>query len=36
LATGSAHATASAYRFDRFKTGAIIDEKGQGSTPNLH
>ena len=36
LATGTPHATASAYRFDRFKTGAMIDEKGQGSTPNLH
>ena len=36
IATGSAHPTASAYRFDRFAAGAIIDEKGQGSTPNLH
>tara|TARA_B100001093_G_scaffold511292_1_gene578842 strand:- start:243 stop:1493 length:1251 start_codon:yes stop_codon:yes gene_type:complete len=36
LATESAHSTASAYRFDRFAAGAMIDEKGQGSTPNLH
>jgi methylglutamate dehydrogenase subunit A len=36
LATDSAHPAASAYRFDRFAVGAMIDEKGQGSTPNLH
>jgi sarcosine oxidase subunit beta len=36
LATESAHPTAGAYRFDRFAAGAMIDEKGQGSTPNLH
>lgn len=36
LATESAHPTATAYRFDRFARGAMIDEKGQGSTPNLH
>ena len=36
LARESSHPTASAYRFDRFAAGAMIDEKGQGSTPNLH
>jgi len=30
------HETATAYRFDRFKTGHMIDEKGQGAQPNLH
>ena len=36
LATGSPHETATAYRFDRFRTGHMIDEKGQGNQPNLH
>jgi sarcosine oxidase subunit beta len=36
LATDRAHETASAYRFDRFRTGYLIDEKGQGAQPNLH
>jgi glycine/D-amino acid oxidase-like deaminating enzyme len=36
LATGSSHDLASAYRLDRFATGAIINEKGEGAHPNLH
>lgn len=36
LATGTPHATATAYRFDRFETGHMIDEKGMGAQPNLH
>jgi sarcosine oxidase subunit beta len=36
LATGTAHDVATAYRLDRFRTGHIIDEKGQGPQPNLH
>ena len=36
LATGQPHATAAAYRLNRFATGHLIDEKGQGAQPNLH
>jgi sarcosine oxidase subunit beta len=36
LATDAAHETAAAYRLDRFRTGHLIDEKGQGAQPNLH
>jgi sarcosine oxidase subunit beta len=36
LATDTAHETATAYRLDRFRTGDMIDEKGQGAQPNLH
>ncbi|WP_308917882.1 sarcosine oxidase subunit beta family protein [Jannaschia sp. LMIT008] len=36
LATGRPHDTAAAYRFDRFRTGRMIDEKGMGNQPNLH
>lgn len=36
LATGNPHPTAAAYRLDRFATGHLIDEKGQGAQPNLH
>ena len=36
LATDTPHKTATAYRFDRFLKGRMIDEKGQGATPNLH
>jgi methylglutamate dehydrogenase subunit A len=36
LATDTAHAVATAYRLDRFSTGHVIDEKGQGPHPNLH
>jgi methylglutamate dehydrogenase subunit A len=36
LATDTPHHTATAYRFDRFRSGRMIDEKGQGAQPNLH
>ncbi|CUH81873.1 Sarcosine oxidase subunit beta [Tritonibacter multivorans] len=36
LATDTPHETATAYRLDRFRSGLIIDEKGQGAQPNLH
>ncbi len=36
LATDRPHETATAYRFDRFETGRMIDEKGMGNQPNLH
>ena len=36
LATDSPHPTARAYRLDRFRSGRMIDEKGQGAQPNLH
>ena len=36
LATDTPHETATAYRFDRFEKGLMIDEKGQGNQPNLH
>ena len=36
LATGQSHPTAAAYRLDRFQSGGMIDEKGQGAQPNLH
>ena len=36
LATDKPHETATAYRFDRFERGLMIDEKGQGNQPNLH
>lgn len=36
LATDAPHDTATAFRLDRFATGAVIDEKGQGAQPNLH
>ena len=36
LANDAPHETAAAYRLDRFKTGHMIDEKGQGNQPNLH
>ena len=36
LATEAPHDTAAAYRLDRFATGHLIDEKGQGAQPNLH
>ncbi len=36
LAKGEPHPTATAYRFDRFLKGRMIDEKGQGAQPNLH
>lgn len=36
LATGQSHQVATAYRLDRFISGSMIDEKGQGAQPNLH
>ncbi|MBP7336570.1 sarcosine oxidase subunit beta family protein [Niveispirillum sp.] len=36
LATGASHEVACAYRLDRFATGALINEKGEGAQPNLH
>ncbi|HLS18922.1 MAG TPA: sarcosine oxidase subunit beta family protein, partial [Paracoccaceae bacterium] len=36
LATDSPHELARAYRFDRFRRGYMIDEKGMGPFPNLH
>jgi sarcosine oxidase subunit beta len=36
IARGEMHPVASAYRLDRFSSGAVIDEKGQGAQPNLH
>ncbi|WP_300513421.1 sarcosine oxidase subunit beta family protein [Aliiroseovarius sp.] len=36
LKTDRPHETATAYRLDRFLTGHMIDEKGQGAQPNLH
>lgn len=36
LSTDRPHGTATAYRFDRFRRGAMIDEKGMGAQPNLH
>jgi methylglutamate dehydrogenase subunit A len=36
IARDEPHPTATAYRLDRFRRGAMIDEKGQGAQPNLH
>jgi len=36
LAKDEPHATATQYRLDRFRRGAMIDEKGVGAQPNLH
>ncbi len=36
LAKGEPHEVATEMRLDRFKRGAMIDEKGVGSQPNLH
>ena len=36
LAKDEPHKTATAYRFDRFRRGNMIDEKGMGAQPNLH
>lgn len=36
IARDTSHDVASAYRLDRFATGHMIDEKGQGPQPNLH
>ena len=36
LATDQPHDVATAFRLDRFRRGAPIDEKGAGAQPNLH
>lgn len=36
IAKEQPHEVAAAYRLNRFETGAVIDEKGQGAQPNLH
>ena len=36
LATGRPHHKAKDFLFNRFATGRLIDEKGQGNQPNLH
>jgi heterotetrameric sarcosine oxidase beta subunit len=36
IAQDRPHEAAKALRLDRFETGHIIDEKGQGAQPNLH
>jgi len=36
LARDEPHATARQFRLDRFRRGAMIDEKGAGAQPNLH
>jgi sarcosine oxidase subunit beta len=36
IARDEMHPLASAYRLDRFASGALIDEKGVGAQPNLH
>ncbi len=36
IARDEPHITAAAFRLDRFATGHLIDEKGQGAQPNLH
>lgn len=36
IARDEPHRVATAYRFDRFETGHVIDEKGAGPQPNLH
>jgi sarcosine oxidase subunit beta len=36
LARDTSHPLASGFRLDRFETGNLLDEKGQGAQPNLH
>ncbi len=36
IAKGEPHRVAAEFRFDRFRRGALIDEKGVGAQPNLH
>ena len=36
IAKDEPHVTATAFRLDRFRRGAMIDEKGAGAQPNLH
>ena len=36
IAKDAPHPKATAFRLDRFRRGFMMDEKGQGATPNLH
>ena len=36
IAKDEPHKLNADFRFDRFRRGDMIDEKGQGATPNLH
>jgi sarcosine oxidase subunit beta len=36
IARDAPHALSAAYRLDRFATGHLLDEKGEGAQPNLH
>ena len=36
IARNESHKLNAAFRLDRFRRGYMIDEKGQGATPNLH
>ncbi len=36
IAKDEPHKVATAFRLDRFRRGYMLDEKGQGATPNLH
>ncbi len=36
LATDQPHDTATAFQLERFRHGAVIDERGAGAQPNLH
>jgi sarcosine oxidase subunit beta len=36
IARDEPHVINSAFRLDRFATGALLDERGAGATPNLH
>ncbi len=36
IATEQPHETAKGMRLDRFKSGAVMDERGAGAQPNLH
>lgn len=36
IATDQPHEVATAFRLDRFRSGAVIDERGAGAQPNLH
>ena len=36
IARDASHEAASVFRLDRFLTGHVIDENGQGAQANLH
>jgi sarcosine oxidase subunit beta len=36
IARDAPHSAATAFRLDRYASGALIDEKGVGAQPNLH